>query len=115
VPGARANAASWSDTRGNPWLLGGLLIGSTGNDLWAYVPEISEWVWMGGWISRTAVSAGIYGEIGIADADNVPGTRFSVASWADAEGNLWLFGGNGIDSAGNDGFLNDLWEYRFGP
>jgi hypothetical protein len=24
---------------------------------------------------------------------------------------LWLFGGNGYDSNGNEGYLNDLWEY----
>jgi hypothetical protein len=31
----------------------------------------------------------------------------------DDSGNFWLFGGYGVDSAGNDmGVLNDLWEYQ---
>ncbi|MGH8303824.1 MAG: kelch repeat-containing protein, partial [Steroidobacteraceae bacterium] len=29
----------------------------------------------------------------------------------DSRGNLWLFGGLGVDSAGTSGFLSDLWEY----
>jgi hypothetical protein len=32
--------------------------------------------------------------------------------WRDSTGNLWLFGGSGVDSAGNNGDLNDLWEYQ---
>jgi N-acetylneuraminic acid mutarotase len=32
-------------------------------------------------------------------------------SWSDASGKLWLFGGGGIDSAGADGVLNDLWKF----
>jgi len=30
----------------------------------------------------------------------------------DASGNFWLFGGQGLDSAGTTGLLNDLWEYN---
>lgn len=29
----------------------------------------------------------------------------------DAQGNLWLFGGNGVDSQSHYGFFNSLWEY----
>ncbi len=29
-------------------------------------------------------------------------------------GNFWVFGGIGIDSAGKQGDLNDLWEYSNG-
>jgi N-acetylneuraminic acid mutarotase len=35
-------------------------------------------------------------------------------SWADSSGNLWLFGGFGLDSTGTNGALNDLWEYSAG-
>jgi len=31
--------------------------------------------------------------------------------WTDSGGNLWLFGGTGFDSTGNEGNLNDLWEF----
>jgi N-acetylneuraminic acid mutarotase len=46
-------------------------------------------------------------------AANFPGARDGAAGWADSNGNLWLFGGYGYDSAGTFGALNDLWE--FGP
>jgi hypothetical protein len=42
---------------------------------------------------------------------NVPGARYVAISWTDGSGNLWLFGGQGYDSSGSDGYLNDLWEY----
>ena len=32
-------------------------------------------------------------------------------SWTDGSGNLWLFGGEGYDSSGHDGWLNDLWVF----
>ena len=44
-------------------------------------------------------------------AGTVPGGRNSSASWTDKSGNLWLFGGQGLDANVNDSFLNDLWEY----
>lgn len=43
---------------------------------------------------------------------NVPGARDSAVSWIDGNGNLWCFGGYGVDSTGNSGYLNDLWEFN---
>jgi N-acetylneuraminic acid mutarotase len=54
--------------------------------------------------------AGIYG-LGTAAPGNLPGSRDSSATWKDASGNFWLFGGQGYDSAGDEGYLNDLWEF----
>jgi hypothetical protein len=55
---------------------------------------------------------GVYGTQGIPAAGNVPGGRFFAASWIDRNGNLWLFGGIGVDSTGSTGGdLNDLWEF----
>jgi hypothetical protein len=34
--------------------------------------------------------------------------------WADASGNVWLFGGDGYDSTGNFGDLNDFWKFSAG-
>ena len=48
--------------------------------------------------------AGIYGTLGVASSSNFPGGRVGAISWADSSGNLWLFGGNGYDSAGTAPF-----------
>jgi N-acetylneuraminic acid mutarotase len=114
VPGARLFAASWTDLQGNLWLFGGGYYGSAGqseglNDLWKF--DGSNWTWVSG--SDKVDQAGAYGTNGLASPGNVPGTRLYASSWTDLQGNLWLFGGAGIASAGNAGALNDLW--RYGP
>jgi N-acetylneuraminic acid mutarotase len=43
----------------------------------------------------------------------VPGARYGSVAWIDSTGDLWLFGGYGLDSNGDDEYLNDLW--RFDP
>ena len=55
---------------------------------------------------------GVYGTQGQYGLDRVPGARYSSASWTDASGNYWLFGGFGYDSGTrNAAWLNDIWEY----
>ena len=121
VPGARYEAACWSDPEGNFWLFGGTGIDSTGtrgelNDLWKY--SGGQWAWMCG--PNTAsqpdgyIQPGVYGTQGTPAPGNVPGPRFDASSWADSSGNLWLFGGEGWDSTGTLGILNDLWKYSGG-
>ena len=111
VPGARFNAASWTDASGNLWLFGGRVgSGPTWlNDLWEYAPSSGTWTWVGG--SNTANALGVYGNPGVAAATNVPGARDSAASWTDASGDLWLFGGTVYQSTGGGGIQNDLWKY----
>jgi hypothetical protein len=94
------------DTNGNAWLFGGFGGDSTGtwvylNDLWKY--SAGEWTWMSG--SNGGGQPGTYGTKGTPAPDNVPGARYGAVSWTDAAGNLWLFGGVG---------LNDLWKYSAG-
>jgi hypothetical protein len=66
---------------------------------------------VGGANANRVNGSGIYGTAGADAPGNEPGGRNSVGSWVDASGNLWLFGGNGYDSTGALGYLNDLWEY----
>ena len=55
---------------------------------------------------------GVYGTLGVAASGNIPESRVPAGSWTDKSGNLWLFGGQGLDSNGIIGWLNDLWEYN---
>jgi N-acetylneuraminic acid mutarotase len=120
VPGARNNAVGWIDSKGNLWLFGGQGIDSAGttgwlNDLWEFNPTTKEWVWVSGSNTVPIVDGGQpgdYGTEGIADAANVPGGRWGAVSWMDADGNLWLFGGDGVDSGKLQGDLNDLWKFN---
>ena len=117
-PGARYQAVSWTDASGNFWLFGGLGIDSAGNrgdlnDLWRF--NNGQWAWMSG-LNTVAVTgqAGVYGSEGVPAAGNTPGARVDASSWADASGDLWLFGGFGRDSTGALGLLNDLWKFSNG-
>ncbi len=115
-PGARVNPVSWTDTSGNLWLFGGLGYDGSGNigylnDLWEYTG--GHWVWVSGGSTNLANQDGVYGTPGTAAASNIPGGRHEAVGWADASGNLWLFGGEGEDSVGTtNGILNDLWMYH---
>jgi hypothetical protein len=83
----------------------------------------NDWAWIGGTKTAGTISAPQYGSFpSSAPATfpnpytNTPGARNGGAGWTDASGNLWLFGGQGWELAGNPspdtlyGNLNDLWE-----
>src|ERR1700722_5061615 len=107
VPGARADAVSWTDSAGNFWLFGGSSGVGVFNDLWRYSPSTGFWTWMSGSNSQNA--GGVYGTRGTAAAGNVPAARQGSVSWVDKAGNLWLLGGYGLGAANS--YLNDLWVY----
>ncbi len=115
-PGARTNAVTWTDVSGNFWLFGGFGKDGAGtlgflNDLWEY--SGGTWTFISG--STTANAIGVYGTPGVAAATNSPGGRQEAVGWADAAGNLWLFGGEGEDGnnpATANGILDDLWVYN---
>jgi len=118
IPGSRFQSSSWKDNSGNLWLFGGTGFDSNSdwgylNDLWEFSPATNEWAWMSG-SSNTSMGSvkGIYGNMGVPSPANVPGIRCLSASWSDKNGNLWLWGGTGIDSAGLYGYENDLWRYQ---
>ncbi len=70
----------------------------------------NQWSWMKGDI--TPNFAGVYGTKGAPDINNKPGSRDGAVSWADLNGNIWLFGGSGYStSTALSGDLNDLWKF----
>lgn len=119
IPGPRDSAVAWTDNNGNFWLFGGSGFTSPTtsgflNDLWEFSPTTKQWTWVSG--GNTIDAKGVYGTQGISYYSNVPGARGSGAggasvSWTDSNGNLWLFGGEGLDSNGSRGYLNDVWEF----
>jgi N-acetylneuraminic acid mutarotase len=126
LPGSREDAASWTDSQGNFWLFGGKGLDASDNsgylnDLWEYSPSARAWAWMGGsntipctvdlGVKNCTGTSGVYGVQGTASPSNFPGGREGAAHWVDAQGNLWLFGGYGIDSHGQESWLNDLWKF----
>ena len=111
LPGPRAGSVSWIDASGNLWLFGGngdisnaspYMIGLL-DDLWEFSPGTGQWTWISG--SATVNAAGVYGDMGIPAAANIPTARYGAGSWIDASGNLWLFGGSSFG-----GFLNERLE-----
>jgi Galactose oxidase, central domain len=131
LPGARWGAAYCTDANGTVWMFGGQGYDSSGNvgllnDLWMYSGGV--WTWVGPSNSNLSQNDGVYGTLGTAATGNAPGGRQTAVLLADNQGNLWLFGGLGLDSKGtqnpgNTGslpsgstpegaLLNDLWEYN---
>jgi hypothetical protein len=134
APGGRQTASAWVDASGNLWLFGGEGEDSVGtsngvlNDLWVYNIAANQWTWVDG--SNMANQDGVYSLgplVGPADTTSAagtagltgstsgifPGSRWGGTAWTDKNGNLWLFGGWGLDSTGTNGngFLSDLWTY----
>jgi hypothetical protein len=118
LPPARTDAICWVDSAGVFWLFGGARLKTTGgysavfSDLWSYNPITGLWTWVGG--SDTPNAAGVYGTQGTAAASNVPAARMGGNAWLDASGNVWLFGGLGLNPSGVAQEYSDLWEYNPG-
>lgn len=117
-PGAREFPVCWTDANGKFWMFGGFGFSANPSqisaermgDLWKYDPVTNLWTWMGG--TNLTLQNGSYGTQGVAAPANRPGCRVGSASWTDASGDLWLFGGRGFPASGVEGFLNDLWKYN---
>ncbi len=110
TPPALYEACEWTDLQGNFWLFGGCRgVASLYSDLWKYSPATNEWVWVKG--SSVQNQPGSYGTQGVSSINNIPGSRLNSATCVDDAGNLWLFGGLGLDETGAFGELCDLWKY----
>lgn len=114
TPGGRFNASSWIDQDDNLWLFGGS--DHSNNDLLTYLNDLwkwdgQDWTWVKG--SSSIYQPGVYGSIGIADDENIPGARQGSTVWENDSGEIYLFGGFGIGRSQSPTFgsLNDLWRW----
>ena len=101
-PGGRRYSVSWKDDSDNLWLFGGHGYATTGgwvvlNDLWKF--DGANWTWVSGF--SIGDQPGVYGTKGVASPTTIPGAKRKCFSWADHNGNFWLFGEK-----------NDLWKYN---
>jgi len=124
LPGSRSGATTWTDKNGHLWLLGGYGFDASGqianlNDLWEFDPSTKQWAWRSGSSKGAYIlhiegfgQMGVYGKLGTPAPGNVPGSRQNAVGWSDRSGNLWLFGGDGEDSRGVEGLLNDVWKFN---
>jgi hypothetical protein len=82
--------------------------------LMRFNPVTNNWAYMGG---NTNVNMnGVYPPSkGMEGVEYFPGGRDRCLLWGDSRGDIWLFGGYGLDSINpsvNRNTLNDLWRYR---
>ncbi len=110
-PGGRYECIEWKDPNtGLFYMYGGTCINGVMGDMWRFNTVTLEWTWING--SSSAGPIPVHGTKGVPAATNTPGTRFfGTATWVDANGKFWLYGGNGFDGAGNGAVQNDLWVY----
>lgn len=109
-PGARSGSGTWIDAAGHLMLFaGGHLWGYKG-DVWQYDIAEDRWTWIDGDSSTYAMP--FFGPKGMAHPDFDPGARSSCASWSNADGHFWIFGGTAFrTSTATDGTANDVWRY----
>ncbi|MCB0782376.1 MAG: hypothetical protein KDC03_23045 [Flavobacteriales bacterium] len=112
MPPARGfGAATWTDTTGNLWLFGGTAYIDDYiyySDLWRFDTSTENWTWING--TQQVEQAPIHGTQGVPDISSTPGSRAEmIATWTDRDNNLWLFGGQAIDSGAV--IASDLWRY----
>jgi hypothetical protein len=68
-----------------------------------------DWIWMQG---GPAAIAATYGTVGATGINKTPGYRSGYYTYTDNSGNLWLYGGRGINYGAGFGIMGDLWKYN---
>lgn len=108
-PGLRSKAITWVNAAGEAWLFGGNCDGSSyvsSDDLWKW--DGKQWVWLAG--EKCGFRKSSHKR---RSKQQTPGVRTGAASWVDAQGHLWLFGGltGGESYSGSSAVVNDLWKW----
>ncbi len=72
--------------------------------------QTAQFAWLAGSTFTNQIS--VVGTNGVPSSTNVIGARQDAQYWNDTQNNLYIFGGYGVNSAGNGGARNDLWRYN---
>jgi N-acetylneuraminic acid mutarotase len=109
-PGSRKGSTAWTYNN-KLYLFGGNgrgVSGSVGvlNDIWEFNPATNSWLWANGpnTINASTITTGSPSSIRL-------GSRMEAVSFTDND-NAYILGGDGTDSNGSYGSLNDLWKYN---
>lgn len=121
-PKGRSGASTWISGSDNLYMFGGKVKSSMSkrkntkvgysSDLWLYQKSDDKWTFISG--HKETGFAGSYGKLGKPNKNNIPGCRRNAASLVDSRGDLWLFGGEGMDESDDlkPKHLSDLWYYE---
>ncbi|MEJ1931591.1 kelch repeat-containing protein [Nostoc sp. NIES-2111] len=102
---------TWQGRDGMLWLWGGRRKTPTGvgvnifADLWRFDPATNQWTWMKG--VGVNNDGGSISAVGIENLTNRPPVALPACTWTDTTGNLWLYGGYGVNN-----YAHGLWRYN---
>ncbi len=110
VPPGTWGAVTWTDSTGNLWMFGGQDANTDFLSLLSeFNPNTQTWTNISGGFN----TSGVYGTEGTPAAGNHPGARWGASARINNSNTMvYVFGGQGYDSAGTLGLLNDLWTYN---
>lgn len=107
TPPAMRNAAGVTDSHNNLWLFGGGRDDTfTHNTLWHFNGTL--WTWKSG--SKDPNALPVWGDKGLPDEGNTPGSRYKAMMWVDKNNTFYLFGGQTLGK--NDYFLFQLLKFE---
>ena len=113
APAPRATHAMWTDQNGGVWMHGGEGASGFLSDLWRFTADADAA--SGSWLAvdpQPEIDApGSYPTDGVGVTGGRPGGRHRQTVWtSDYDQSVWMMGGEGIDGAGQTGWLGDLWR-----
>jgi gliding motility-associated-like protein len=109
-PLGRYSSSGVKDENGNFWLFAG----EAQSDLWKFDPTINQWMLVNGSFTANGL-APTYGTQGVAAATNHPGqATYGHPMWSDFNGNLWLFGPNGLNNMWKYSIATNMWTWMKG-
>lgn len=104
------NSSIWASKNKTLYVLGGGNASlSLSKDFWKFNIDTNNWTKLS---NGTPDGKGVFGIKGVENASNFPPDLTNVTTWTDADGNLYLFGGNTSSSYLDRDEYNTVWKYN---